>query len=296
MENKILILTDSSSTISKEMCEQYDIVVLPLSLLRNDGVTYTYEAMNMTTEDFLKMDDEGYSFKTSCTPTGIIEEVVKNQFLKYDKIIALPISQKWSSQYNHLKSLSLMDEYKNKLYVANTMEYGYGLERIAIEIREKINAGESNIDELIKYAENFKNYSVSYYACQSLTGLVNSGRVPKVIAKIMKLAKIKPIIRVEGENKLESIIKNFSEVINKIIKASIKIYGNRLSNKDIRNIAVLSTDNSDEYINDIIIDLSKALNIDKSIIEIRKVPNIFVNIASRGAIGLHIVANKLKSS
>lgn len=294
MNKKILILVDSSSTINLEQAKKYEIEILPLSIYRSDGSTYIYESLKMSGNQFLEMGDEDYTFSTSCTPQGILEEVINDKLNKYDAIIALPISQRWSSQYDHLKALSLQEQYVNKLFVVNTLEYGYAIECLAIELRQMINEGIYTISDLVDYAENYHKFTICYFACKVLKGLVDSGRVPKIAAKLFKLAKIKPILRVEGENHLETIIKNFSEVINKIIKAIIKIYGGEFINKNIKKIAILTADNSSEYLQEVVTDLSKTFGIDKKDVEIRQAPNIFINIVGRGAIGVHVIANKQK--
>lgn len=294
MNKKILILVDSSSTISLEVAKTHEIEILPLSIYRSDGASYTYEALKMSGSQFLEMSDEDYKFSTSCTPQGIMEEVIDSKLKEYDAIIALPISRKWSSQYDHLKALSLQNEYKDKLFVADVLEFGYAIECLAIELRHKINEGIYTINDLVEYAENYHKSTICFFACKVLKGLVNSGRVPKMVAKILKLAKIKPIIRVEGENHLETIIKNFSEVINKIIKSIIKIFGGKFEGKDIKNIVVLSADNSPEYLQEVTTDLAKTFGIPISKIDVRQAPNIFINIVDRGAIGVHVVANKEK--
>lgn len=294
MKQKILILVDSASTITPEIAKKYDIEVLPLSIYRNDGQSYIYEALKMTGEEFLKMGDEGYKFSTSCTPQGILEEVISIKLKEYDCILALPINQKWSSQYDHIKALSLQPEYQGKLFVANTVEFGYAIECLAIELREMINSGSYTMDDLVNYANDFHNKTICFFACKELQGLVNSGRVPRILAKGLKLLKIKPIIRFEGENHLEAMLKNFSEVINRFIKATLKTFGGKLPAKDIKSIAILNIDNSKEYLGEVVSDLVTAFGIPKDKIVIKMAPNIFVNIAGHEAIGVHFITNKEK--
>lgn len=294
MKQKILILVDSSSTITAETAKKHDIEILPLSIYRNDGQSYIYESFKMSGDEFLKMSDEGYKFSTGCTPQGILEEVVNAKLKEYDCILALPINSKWSSQYEHLKALSLQPEYQNKLYVANTCEFGYAIECLALELREMINNGTFTMDDLVSYADNYHKKTICFFACKELQGLVNSGRVPKIIAKCLKLLKIKPIIRFEGENHLEAMLKNFSEVINRFIKATLKTFGGKLPAKCIKSIAILNIDNTKEFLNDVITDIANAFSIPKDRIVIKPSPNIFVNIAGHGAIGVHFITNKEK--
>lgn len=294
MNLKTLIIVDSSCTISSQLAKENQIVILPLAIYRNDGQTYLYESLTMDSKDFLKMSDDGYSFKTGCTPQGVIEEVLQDELKVYDQIIALPISKKWSSQYDHLKQLENDKRFANKLFVVDTLEYGYAIEKLALDLRQKLNKNMYTTKELLEYATNYHDKTISYFACLELNGLVKSGRVPKILASLLKLTKRSPIIRVEGENHLEAWVKNYSEVINKIIKATSKIYDNKLTNKDIVHIAVLTTEIGNEFVDSIITELSKTFSLNKSQIEIKAAPSIFANIVGRNAIGIHIVASKEK--
>ena len=293
MSKKILLLTDSSTTMSKEDAAKYDVEILPLAMYRNDGKEYINNIDDLTTVELLKMNDEGYTFKTSCTPQLLIEDTISAKLQSYDYVIALPISQKWSSQYSHLKALSNEPDFKDKLFVADVLEFGFASENLCIELRQMINNGEEDPNVLIEYANNYHKNTIAFFACKNLEGLVASGRVPKAIAKLFKLTRIYPIIRIEAENHLDSIVKNWNEVPNKCIKGLIKVYG-KLLPQDIKAITILTANNSADYINEVRKDLAKAIKIDESLIQVRPAPNIFVNIVSKDAIGFHVIANKPK--
>lgn len=293
MSKKILIMVDSSTTMSKEDAIKYNVDILPLAIYRNDGKEYVSALHEVTPEELLKMYDEGYTFKTSCTPQLILEDAINEQLKIYDYIIALPISEKWSSQYSHLKALANQEEYKNRLYVANTLEYGFAIEELSKKLRNMINEGCDDPEQLLSFANSFHEKTICFFACKTLDGLVASGRVPKVVAKLFKLTKIYPIIKVEAENHLETIVKNWNEVPNKCIKALIKTYG-KLSEKDIDAITILTVGNSVDYVNQVKSDLAKAIGISPEKIQTRWAPNVFINIVLKNSIGIHLVANKNK--
>ena len=295
MSKKILLLTDSSTTMSKEDASKYDVEILPLAIYRNDGKEYINNLDELTASELFNMNDEGYTFKTSCTPQLLLEDTISQKLTTYDYIIALPISEKWSSQYSHLKALSNEPEFKDRLFVANVLEFGFALENLCIDLRQMIDNGQDDPKTLIEYANNFHKKTVAFFACKNLEGLVASGRVPKVIAKLFKLTKIYPVIRIEAENHLDSIVKNWNEVPNKCIKALIKTYG-KLLPEDVKQITILTAGNSQDYINEVRKDLAKAIKIDENLIQTRVAPNVFVNIVSKDAIGFHIIANKNKQN
>lgn len=291
---KILLLTDTCASLTKETAKELDVCVLPLSIYDQDGKQYANKDLEFSHENILKLQESGTIFSTGCTSQLLLEETIKFYIDSYDYILALPISSKWSSQYSHIKALSNQPNFKNKLYVADVLDFGFNIEILCRELREKINSGIDNINELIKYAEDFHNFTLSFFVCKQLKGLVNSGRVPNVIAKLFKLTKIYPIIKVDQENHFGGIVKKWDEAMPECVKQLIKNFGGKLTKNDIKNISIISLDCSTEYINQVKKLIVNELKIDESIIELRNVPNIFVHIVSRGAIGLQVVANKKK--
>lgn len=291
---KILLLTDTCSSLSKEVAKELDVCILPLSIYDQDGKQYANNDLDFSHEHILKLQESGTVFSTGCTSQLLLEETIKSNLVNYDYILALPISSKWSSQYSHIKALSNQPDFKEKLYVADVLDFGFNIEILCRELREKINSGIDDIDELIKYAEDFHNFTLSFFVCKQLKGLVDSGRVPNVVAKLFKLTKIYPIIKVDQENHFGGIVKKWDEAIPECIKQLIKNFDGNLTKNDIRNISIISLDCSKEYINQVKKLIVDALEIDESIIQIRNAPDIFVHIVSRGAIGLQVVANKRK--
>lgn len=294
MSKKILLVADSSTTMSSQDAQKYGVEILPLAIYRNDGKNFVTDLNSLTPEELLDMHEEGYTFTTSCTPQLLMEETLRAKLNDYDYILALPISSKWSSQYSHLKALSNEPEFKNRLYVADVLEYGYANENLCIDLRKMID--EEGLDDpelLVKYAEAYRHKTICYFACRNLNGLVASGRVPKAISKIFKLVKIYPLIKMEAENHLEKIIKNWDNIPNTMIKSVIKTYGG-LKPSEIRKVTVLTAGNSQEYINQFKTDLAAALKVDPQLVEVRWAPNIFINIVLKGSIGVHLIANKNK--
>ncbi len=291
---KILFLTDISASLNSEEAKKLDVCILPLSIYDEKGKSYIDNNLAFSSETILNYQEKGVKFSTSCTPPLLIEELVREKLKDYDYIISLPISSKFSSEYSHIKALANSNEFKNKLFVANTLGFGYIIEILCRELREKINNGYDNIKELIRYAEDFHNYCLSFFVCKNLKGLVQSGRAPAIIAKLFKLTKIYPIIRFDEENHFSGIVKKWDDAIDECLKQLIKNYSNELSQKDIKNITILQLGYDSDYIDILKAKISKKLKIPTSIIDVRESPKIFVHIVSRWAIGLQVVANKKK--
>ncbi len=290
---KILILTDTSASIDSNIQNSLNINILPLSIYDQDNNRYLEQTLNMSSKDIYNMMLNGKKFITSCTPVFYIEQLLNTNLDKYDYIIALPISSKWSSQYDHLKTLSNQEIYKNKLYVIDSYEFGANTEYLCKKIFEMINNNDS-INSIINYISNFNNYTISFFVCKNLHGLVDSGRAPNVIVKLFKLTNVYPIIKVDRKNHFSGLLKKWDNVCDKLVKLAFNEYGQKLSDENIEQITLLHA-NYDQYellkIKNYLINL---LQINPNKVLVRDVPIIYAHIVNENAIGLQVVANVKK--
>lgn len=287
MPEKILILTDSSTTMSLEKAKEYDVKIVPLSMLRNDNIEYVDELLNIDTNQIGKMLDDGFTFKTSCTPIGYLQDVIDKALETYDKIVAIPISSGWSSQYSHLKALE--KEYPNRLVTCDTREYGYALEILAEKLREKINNGIYDLEVLQSYAENFHKYTSCFLSMRKLQGAVASGRVPKIVSKLLTWVKAYPIIKFDYINHVETILRKWDGVIVKCIELFKGEY-NHLEPDEIEAFTILTANNDPEeieYAKDQVVEI---LGIKREMIAVRPAPIILHTVVWNQAIGFQLIA------
>lgn len=292
MLERILIMTDSSNTISQEDAKKYEIAILPLTLERSDNKIFIDEPSAITSHDILEMIDQGFTFKTATTILGIMEQKIQEGLENYDKIIICPISKGWSSQTSHLEMIA--KNYPDRVFVADTKDYGYSLECLCIELREMINNG-VEIPKLLEYANNHWKYSLSLFACKNLKGLEKSGRLPKIIAKALSLTKITPIIKAEYNNQKEGLALGWGNVLDKFIVYLDKNYKKNLNKDTIKKMCVLISEDSSADINKLRKMLSEKYQISEDEIVLRWAPNVFLCIVWKGAIGVTTISNIEKS-
>lgn len=287
MNKNILILTDSSTTMSQDDARKYGVKIIPLSMVRNDNKEYVDEILDITPSQMAEMLDNGYKFKTSCTPIGHMQSTITEALKTYDAVIAIPISSGWSSQYSHLKSLE--QEFSDKLVVCDTREYGYSLEILAIKIRELIDNGQTELKVLQAFAESFNKKTSSFVSFKKLDGAVASGRVPKILSKILKWVKAYPVIRFEYVNHLEKILRKWEEVPQKCISSFKNLY-DQFNHEMIDAFAVLTTQNDPKEIEYVINEVHRILKIPVDKIAIRATPIILHTVVWNDAIGFQLVA------
>ncbi len=292
MSERILIMTDSSNTISPTDAQKYEIDVLPLTLERSDGVVFVDEPDKIKPEELLKMLSDGFTFKTATTTYGLMERHIINGLEKYDKIIICPISSGWSSQTDHLTSIA--KNFPDRVFVVDTKDYGYSLECLCIDLRNMINDNQP-MEKLLDYASNHWKYSLSLFACKTLKGLEKSGRLPKLLAKALTLTKITPIIKAEYNNQKEGLALGWSNVFEKFIKYTDKYYKKNLNSNTVKSMCVLISEPYSEDIETLKNTLAEKYSLDKNEIVLRWAPSVFLCLVWKGAIGMTTVTTIEKS-
>ena len=192
--NKMIkIITDSSSDLSREIIEKYDITVVPLKV-NIEGKDYL-EGVDLTPEEFfMKLFSSGNLPKTSQpSPVEFAESFSK--FTEEDELLCLTISSGLSGTYQSAcmgKELSgtnvtVFDTLAGSLahgfqivHAAKLAQKGYSIEKIVTELEK--NREEMNILILLDTLEN----------------IVKGGRLSKFQGSIAKILNIKVIL--EGVN------------------------------------------------------------------------------------------------
>lgn len=197
---KIKILTDSASEFTKEELKKYDVINLemPLSI---DGE----EIKNETLDDFWKRLINGAVIKTSQIP----QQCLMEGFLKSQKegyyLIAIFISSSLSSTYNSAKLIK--EEFSlSNVYVIDSLNATIG-EKVLVKKACSLRDQNYSVEEIVSQLEDYKK-RIRLYACiDTLKYLARGGRISPHLANIGNLVRIKPIITISSEGKVEILDK-----------------------------------------------------------------------------------------
>lgn len=283
---KTLIITDSSTTNIENLRKIDNLQILPLMLIRDDGKEYFEDILDVNVNDLNSQIEKSHKFSTSCTPIGYSEEIITNAFKEYDNVIVLTISKGWSSQFSHIKNLE--KKFPN-LFVCDTSSYGFILEYAINKIIEMLDA-DVPLNAIREFVEDIKNRSVGFFSVKNISGLLNSGRIPKIIGNLIKIAKLHPILKTIEVNKKEAMIKKWENCYDKMIDALEMEFGDLEKNLDAMTILV--SDNSDEEINLFKSIIQERTKIPVNEINVRTAPIIFYPTVCSGAIGIQYIKKK----
>ncbi|MDE6893934.1 MAG: DegV family protein, partial [Malacoplasma sp.] len=227
MDKKIKVgyIVDSSIGLYNEEITSDDTRQVFFNITDKNNVEYNDDNKTLTNEKILEEFDSGNSFKTSAVSPGKVIAEVEDLLENYDKIIIFTVSSGLSSYHNNIKYLE--EEYKDKVYVVDTKEVGFAIKKLVESAKEKINNGE-DFFEVLSYCRDYYKYNFTSFTCENWSPLVNSGRVPKSLSKILNALKTRPVINFDIKNKLGGIVKSFESSVEKIITQFKKIFGNEI--------------------------------------------------------------------
>ena len=124
----------------------------------------------------------------------------------YTDVIHFPISFELSSTGQTVQMLA--DEYKDKInvHVINTKTAAFMQGYIALEAKRMADEGKT-VEEIIEYSSYLIDNNQVYFLVDDLNYLVKNGRLSNAAGFLGSLFKIKPILSITKEGKIESIEK-----------------------------------------------------------------------------------------
>jgi len=198
---------------------EYDIPVIRSILLMRDE-EYT-DFVDISAEDFYKRlnADDKLIASTSQASTGEMLEVYEAMKAKgYEEILMISISQKLSGTYeNAMLAAKMMDDYK--VTVFNSLTLSYPQAKMALDAAKMSKEGKS-LEEIIEHIEYIRDNHSIWFAVDTLKYLVANGRLSGASGFVGGLLKLKPLLQVTKDGKVESIekIRTTQKAANRVIE------------------------------------------------------------------------------
>ncbi|WP_297634014.1 DegV family protein [uncultured Clostridium sp.] len=218
----IKIVTDSTSYISKEYIEKYDIEVASLNVIMN-GISrreveidnrYFYEEMNESSE----------LPKSSQPMPQEMVDIFKNIVEKGDSVVGVFISSKMSGTYStaNMAKNMVLEEYPDAEIVildseTNCMQLGF----IAVQAARSAMEGKS-IDEVIDDAKKVIKSSRFLFTPETLEYLKKGGRIGTAATLFGNMLKVKPILTIiDGETSIFKKVRTRKKAIDEIVEETL---------------------------------------------------------------------------
>ncbi len=221
MSLNTVITSDSTTDLSRELRERYNVSVMPLKITLGDKI-YT-DGVDITPDDiYAHHDKTGELPKTSATNVGDCLEFFKPFTDAGKTVIHFTISSEMSSTYNNA---CLAAEELGNVYVIDTKNLSTGGGLLVVAAAEMLNAGLS-AKETVEKTRALAPCVDASFVIDSLEYLYKGGRCSALAMFGANLLKLKPCIQVK-DGKMDVAKKyrgKFSEVLKQYVKDKISDY------------------------------------------------------------------------
>ncbi|WP_025724866.1 DegV family protein [Acholeplasma granularum] len=243
--NKVLITTDSTSDLSKEILDARNIKSIPLYVRFGDD-SYQ-DGVNITTSELYdKVEELGFLPQTQAVSPGDFEAFFKKYLDEGYEIVHVSIGSKISATHQAATiAIELLET--NKVHLIDSLNLSSGIGLLVLKASDYAISGMDAKSIHEKIIELVPKVS-SQFAIKTLDYLHKGGRASGLAALIGSMLRIKPIIKVTN-GKLDV----YKKTVGKMSKALDVMIEDLLALKDnIDNSYVFIThslaDDSFEYI------------------------------------------------
>lgn len=205
MEN-IKIVTDSTTSLTKEECEKLGLVCLETSYMLDNEEHSAFDQPEVSEPEFYKKLDQVKKCSTGCVNTDTFERCFDEIVSSGAKVMYVGLSASLSSTFSNseIAKKNINEKYgKSVVGCVDSRSASYGTLILIERIQELIAEGKDvpEIEEIV--TADAKTMSVAFVA-PDLSFMFKSGRLSMLEAGIGKLLKIVPIIFVSESGKLKA--------------------------------------------------------------------------------------------
>lgn len=214
----VKIISDSTSDLSKELIDKYDIDIIPLHILLGDK-EYR-DGVDITPQDIYKWADEN---KTTPKTSAVSIEDTVNVFKKYidngDEIITFAISEDMSTTANVMRLAAEELSATDKIHVIDSANLSTGIGHLVVEAAVLAKEGKS-AEEITDYIESLKGKVRASFVVDTLVYLYRGGRCSGLAAMAGSVLKLHPKIEVT-DGKMHPG-KKYRGKINSVVMSYVK--------------------------------------------------------------------------
>lgn len=223
--SKIKIMSDSTADIPKNLQKEYDITVLPLSII--DGDNEYLDNVTITAEEFYKILEEREKLPSSSRvrPGLFSEEYEKAWKEGYTDLIYIALNSKGSSTYQGAV-MELNDFYEENpeakdainIHIIDSLTYSMSYGWAAVMTAKMAKEGK-NADEILLAVKDWLENTKILFVPMNLKFVKKSGRVSAAAAFVGDALGLKPVITFEdGESVVTSKIRGEKKVVKSVLE------------------------------------------------------------------------------
>ena len=226
---KIVILSDSTCDLSPELIEQTGVVIVPLTVIKNDE--QFKDTVNIAPADiFQHVAAGGGLCTTSANSVGEYQEWFEKYAGDYDGVIHINIGSGFSSCYQN--ACLAAEDYPNvRVIDSQNLSTGQGLVVLeAVRLAKEA----TDLDALADQIRAFTSRVEASFLLSRLDYMVKGGRCSSAAALGANLLNLKPCIEVK--NGKMAVVKKYRGNFDKCLPMYVK---DRLADRDDLDLGTL---------------------------------------------------------
>lgn len=199
----IRIVIDSTSDVTQEIIDKYNLKMVPLTVNFDDG-SYL-DKIELSTEDFFeKLSKSDKLPTTSQVSPGVFVETFSEILLDGDEVLGIFLASEFSGTYESARIAKDMIG-GDRIHLIDSRSVCLGTFSLILEAIELVEKNK-NINEIVESLEALSDKIVVAAGLDTLKYLEKGGRLSKGQAVVGSLLNIKPIITIK-DGKIDVIDK-----------------------------------------------------------------------------------------
>jgi DegV family protein with EDD domain len=199
--SKIRIVTDSTSDIPLEICQQLQIEIVPLKI--QFGSDTFIDRVTIQPDEFYKKLAQSSKLPTTSQPSpqeflNVYQEMLSEPDVE---IISIHISSRLSGTVQSARIAASMTDNPSSIHIFDSLSVSIGLGQLAIIASEEANKGKS-VAEIIDLLKKGQENSHILFLLDTLENLQKGGRIGKASAFVGSLLNVKPILSIDQEGQV----------------------------------------------------------------------------------------------
>ena len=258
----VKIITDSTSDLSKELLEKYNIDVIPLYIHLGEEEYKDGEEIGI--KDAFKWSDENKTTpKTAACSIDDAVKAIEPYKESGDDVIIFTISGEMSSTLQVMKMAAEELEYEDHVFVIDSRNLSTGIGLLIMEAAVMAEEGKT-AQEIVDQINEYIPKSRASFVIDTLTYLARGGRCSAVAALVGGMLNIKPKIAVKDG--VMGVDKKYRGPYKKVILQYAKELEPQMRNAKKDRVFVTHTP-CDDGIVESVIDYVKSLDYFDEVIE-----------------------------
>lgn len=204
------IITDSSSNLTEELIEQYNIEIIPLLFRIGDKEYYSYVKGEKTDiKQFYDSMRKGAVIETSLIDAAKCQEKFEDSLKQGKDVLYISFSSALSGTYNAASMVAkhLQELYpERKIYVIDSLAASMGEGLLVYYCAKKKLAGKS-IDEVKDWLIQNRLHLCHWFTVDDLFHLKRGGRISATTALVGTFLGVKPVMHVDDGGRLIPVTK-----------------------------------------------------------------------------------------